>query len=42
LHRFYNNRLAQILRNYISEVNELEQQEIEAINTELPFSNRSD
>ena len=38
LHRFYNNRLGQILRRYISEVNELEQQEIEAINKEIPFA----
>ena len=40
LHRFYNPRLTQILRPYISEVNELEQREIEAINAELPFSQR--
>ena len=40
LHRFYNRRLDQILRPYISEVNELEQQEIDAINAELPFSKR--
>jgi len=40
LHRFYNRRLAQILCPYISEVNELEQQEIDAINAELPFSKR--
>jgi predicted N-acyltransferase len=40
LHRFYNRRLAQILRGYISEVNELEQREIEAINQELPFGRR--
>ncbi len=38
LHRFYNNRLRKILCSYIDEVNELEQQEIEAINAELPFS----
>ncbi|WP_026734785.1 GNAT family N-acetyltransferase [Fischerella sp. PCC 9605] len=40
LHRFYNNRLQQILCAYINEVNELEQQEIEAINAELPFSRK--
>ncbi len=40
LHRFYNPRLAQILRSYIGEVNELEQREIDAINQELPFSQR--
>ncbi|MBD2772214.1 GNAT family N-acetyltransferase [Iningainema tapete] len=37
LHRFYNARLGQILRHYISEVNEMERQEIEGINSELPF-----
>jgi uncharacterized protein len=37
LHRFYNNRLAHILRSYIDEVNEMEQQEIDAINQDLPF-----
>ncbi len=37
LHRFYNNRLGQILNRYILEVNQLEQQEIEAINQEIPF-----
>jgi len=38
LHRFYNRRLAQILCSYIAEVNEMEQQEIAAINQELPFT----
>jgi predicted N-acyltransferase len=38
LHRFYNHRLAQILLPYIREVNQLEQQEIEDINAEIPFS----
>jgi uncharacterized protein len=37
LHRFYDTRLAQLLRAYIDEVNEMEQQEIDAINQELPF-----
>lgn len=37
LHRFYHPRLTQILRPYIQEVNSLEQQEMEAINAELPF-----
>ncbi|MEH2197369.1 GNAT family N-acetyltransferase [Nostoc sp.] len=41
LHRFYNNRLGQIIRPYIKEVNQLEQQEIEAINAELPFSDKN-
>lgn len=40
LHRFYNHRLVQILHPYINEVNELEQQEIEAINAELPYNQR--
>lgn len=40
LHRFYNSRLGQILRPYIKEVNQLEQQEIAAMNAELPFSQR--
>ncbi|MEC4803848.1 MAG: GNAT family N-acetyltransferase [Jaaginema sp. PMC 1079.18] len=40
LHRFYNNRMSQILRSYISEINEMEQAEIEAINQELPFTKR--
>lgn len=38
LHRFYNSRLSQILLPYIREVNQLEQQEIEAMNAKLPFS----
>lgn len=40
LHRFYYPRLQQILHHYIQEVNEMEQQEIEAINQELPFTKR--
>lgn len=40
LHRFYNRRLAQILLPYISEVNELEQHEIDEINKELPYTQR--
>ncbi len=38
LHRFYNSRLDQIIRPYIREVNQLEQQEMAAINQDLPFS----
>jgi hypothetical protein len=41
LHRFYNSRLGQILHSYIAEVNELEQQEIDAINADLPFSQKN-
>ncbi|NEO97977.1 MAG: N-acetyltransferase [Symploca sp. SIO2E9] len=40
LHRFYNQRLTKILRQYIGEINDLEQQEIDAINQDLPFSKR--
>lgn len=40
LHRFYNDRMSKILRSYISEINEMEQQEIHAINNELPFTKR--
>lgn len=38
LHRFYDNRLGKILRNYIQEVNQMEEEEMNAINAELPFS----
>ncbi|MBK1989375.1 GNAT family N-acetyltransferase [Sphaerospermopsis aphanizomenoides BCCUSP55] len=41
LHRFYNNRLGQILRPYILEINQMEQEEMKAINAELPFADRS-
>ena len=37
MHRFYNRRLNQILLPYIKEVNEMERQEIAAINQNLPF-----
>ncbi|HEY9297041.1 MAG TPA: GNAT family N-acetyltransferase, partial [Phormidium sp.] len=40
LHRFYHPRLTKILKSYISEVNEIEQQQIEAINLDIPFSQR--
>ena len=40
LHRFYNRRMGQILRNYIGEVNHMERQEITAINHNLPFNKR--
>ncbi|ACK64634.1 protein of unknown function DUF482 [Rippkaea orientalis PCC 8801] len=38
LHRFYHPKMSQILRHYIGEVNAMEQQEIDAINQDLPFS----
>ncbi len=37
LHRFYNSRLQAVLTHYISEINRLEQQEIDAINADLPL-----
>lgn len=41
LHRFYNSRLSQILRTHIDQINDLEQQEIDAINQELPFKQQT-
>ncbi|MEY4517968.1 MAG: hypothetical protein RLZZ499_567 [Cyanobacteriota bacterium] len=38
LHRFYNPRMARILYNYIDDVNRMEQEEISAINNNLPFN----
>ncbi|WP_293132161.1 GNAT family N-acetyltransferase [Microcoleus sp. bin38.metabat.b11b12b14.051] len=38
LHRFYNNRLSQILKSYIGQINEREQEEIDLVNQALPFS----
>ncbi|CEJ44165.1 GNAT family N-acetyltransferase [Umezakia ovalisporum] len=38
LHRFYNGRLKQILCRYIQEVNQLEQEEMAAVNEDLPFN----
>ncbi|EAZ91298.1 GNAT family N-acetyltransferase [Crocosphaera chwakensis] len=40
LHRFYDQKMTQILRNYIPQINEMEQEEIDAINQDLPFSKR--
>ncbi|MEL7315517.1 MAG: GNAT family N-acetyltransferase, partial [Cyanobacteria bacterium J06559_3] len=37
LHRFYAPRLQQILTSHIEEINRVEQQEIEAINADLPL-----
>lgn len=37
LHRFYDQRMSQIMRSYIEEINEMEQEEINAINQDLPF-----
>ena len=38
LHRFYNPRMAKVLRNYIGDVNRMEAEEIAAINNNLPFN----
>jgi predicted N-acyltransferase len=38
VHRFYDARLQQILLPYIRQVNELEQQQIDEMNAELPFA----
>jgi len=40
LHRFYHQKMEQILHHYIVEINQLEAAEIEAINADLPFSKR--
>lgn len=37
VHRFYHPRLTQIFRSYSDQINDLEQQEIDAINDDLPF-----
>ncbi len=37
LHRFYVPRLRQVFAHYIAEVNQMEQQEIDLINQDLPF-----
>jgi predicted N-acyltransferase len=41
LHRFYNDRLQQILQTYIGQVNQMERQEMDAINANLPFKQQS-
>ncbi|MEM8542519.1 MAG: GNAT family N-acetyltransferase [Cyanobacteria bacterium P01_H01_bin.119] len=42
LHRFYNPKLQSILTNYIGEVNQLEQQEIDYINNDIPLKQKSE
>lgn len=37
LHRFYNPRLSQILRDYVGQINAHEEEEMAAINQDLPF-----
>jgi len=41
MHRFYDPRFSQILHSYMDEINEMEQQEIDAINQDLPYSKRN-
>ncbi len=38
LHRFRDRRISQIIRNHIDRINDMEQQQIDAINNELPFT----
>ncbi|MGL5804748.1 MAG: GNAT family N-acetyltransferase [Xenococcaceae cyanobacterium] len=40
LHRFYNRRMSTIFSSYIDEINQAEQEEIDAINSDLPFNKR--
>ena len=40
LHRFSDPRLLQIMQNHIDEINRLEQEQIDALNDELPFAQR--
>lgn len=40
LHRFYDQKMTQILQHYIPEINNMEQEEIDAINDDLPFSKK--
>ena len=41
MHRFYDPRFSQILNSYMGEINQLEQQEIDAINQDLPYSKQN-
>ena len=40
LHRFYDSRLLQIMQTHIDDINRLEQEQIEALNNEIPFAQR--
>ena len=40
LHRFSDPRMLQIMRNHIDEINRLEQEQIDALNNELPYARR--
>jgi uncharacterized protein len=37
LHRLYNPRFSKVIHSYIDEINHMEQQQIDAINQDLPF-----
>jgi predicted N-acyltransferase len=38
LHRFYDERMQQLMQSHIDEINRLEQEQIDALNARLPFS----
>jgi uncharacterized protein len=40
LHRFYNQRLTTIFTHYMTQINDLEKEEIDAINNDLPFTKK--
>ncbi|MBR8830309.1 MAG: hypothetical protein N5P05_003404 [Chroococcopsis gigantea SAG 12.99] len=40
LHRLYNPKMTKIFQNYIGQINDMEQEEIDAINADLPFTKR--
>ena len=40
LHRFFDERLEQIMDTHIEEINRLEQEQIDALNAELPFAHK--
>jgi predicted N-acyltransferase len=40
LHRFSDPRMVQIMQNHIDEINRLEQEQIDALNDELPFAQK--
>ncbi|MGD8610119.1 MAG: GNAT family N-acetyltransferase [Desulfobacterales bacterium] len=41
LHRFFDERLAQVMDSHIEEINRLEQEQIDALNAELPFAQKN-
>jgi predicted N-acyltransferase len=40
LHRFFDERLGLVMDSHIEEINRLEQEQIDALNAELPFSHK--